>query len=76
MSTITLSNLFQAAAGRNLEKGRKTPEFEPVQNQISGLVSVAEVDGYKSASWPWEKTVMRDVREEQCHDLGFFVELF
>ena len=34
-------------------------------NQISGLVSVAEVDGCKSASWPWEKTAMGDVREEQ-----------
>ena len=36
-----------------------------VQNQNSGLVAVAEVDGCKSASWPWEETVMRDVREEQ-----------
>ena len=39
--------------------------LKPVQDQISGLVSVAEVDGCKSASWPWEKTVMKDVREAQ-----------
>ena len=35
------------------------------QNQISGLVAVAEVDVCKSESWPWGETVMRDVREEQ-----------